>query len=175
MPNVPQVIISLIKLNMKKVSIWDKRIRTQFWGYFSVISGIISFVFLFDFLPDEYKKYNLYIGAICLFILIVIYISIWIWANRLKKIKINIDGSSVIIKEGDLFEEEGYKAIGFNEYFDTQVDNKIISEHSLNGIFIKRICSNNTEKLDKYITNQCNTDDIIEKDVERKRGEKNKI
>ncbi|KAA6322889.1 hypothetical protein EZS27_027616 [termite gut metagenome] len=157
---------------MKKVSIWDKRIRTQFWGYFSVISGIISFVFLFDFLPDEYKKYNLYIGAICLFILIVIYISIWIWANRLKKIKINIDGSSVIIKEGDLFEEEGYKAIGFNEYFDTQVDNKIISEHSLNGIFIKRICSNNTEELDKYITNQCNTDDIIEKDVERKRGGK---
>ncbi|WP_410523626.1 macro domain-containing protein, partial [Phocaeicola dorei] len=58
--------------------------------------------------------------------------------------KIQIDGSSVIIKEGDLFEEEGYKAIGFNEYFDTQVDNRIISEHSLNGIFINTICANKT-------------------------------
>lgn len=86
--------------------------------------------------------------------------------------KIQIDGSSVIIKEGDLFEEEGYKAIGFNEYFDTQVDNRIISEHSLNGIFINTICANKTKELDKYITEQCDDDDIIEKGVNRKMEEK---
>lgn len=162
----------MIELSMRKVHIIDKRIRTKFWAYFSVISGVISFVYLFDFFPDEYKIYNLYIGGICLFILIVIYIAIWVQANKLKKITLNIDGSSVIIKEGDIFEEEDYKAIAFNEYFDTIVDNKIISEHSLNGIFIKKTFPNNPNELDKYITKQCDTDDIVEKDVERKNGGK---
>ena len=157
---------------MKKVTFFDKRILTKFWGYFSIISGIISFVYLFDFLPDSCEKCNLWIGLSCLIILIIIYLSIWICVNRMRSTKIRIDGSSVIIKEGDIFKEDGYKAISFNEYFDTQVDNKIISEHSLNGIFIKAICANNTEELDRYISEQCDDDDIIEKGVSRKHGGK---
>jgi len=156
---------------MKKVTLFDKRILTKFWGYFSIISGIISFVYLFDFLPDSYEKCNIWIGLSCLIILILIYLSIWLRVNRLKSIKIRIDGSSVIIKEGDIFKEDGYKAISFNEYFDTRVDNKIISEHSLNGIFVKTICANNTEELDRYISEQCD-DDIIEQGVNRKYGGK---
>ncbi|MDD4405275.1 MAG: DUF6430 domain-containing protein [Parabacteroides sp.] len=62
--------------------------------------------------------------------------------------------------------------IGFNEYFDTQVDNKMISEHSLNGIFIKKICGNNTEELDKYIVEQSDSEDIVAKNVERRKGGK---
>lgn len=157
---------------MKKVTLLDKRILTKFWGYFSIISGIISFVYLFDFLPDGCKKYNLFIGITCIIILIAIYVLIWFRANKLKNIRIHIDGSNVIVKEGDIFKEDGYKAIGFNEYFDTQVDNKIISEHSLNGIFIKNICGNTTEDLDKYIAEQSDSDDIIERDVKRKKGGK---
>ena len=157
---------------MKKVTLFDKRILTKFWGYFSIISGIISFVYLFNFFPDACEKCNLWVGLLCLILLVFIYLSIWICVNELKNVKIQIDGSSVIIKEGDLFEEEGYKAIGFNEYFDTQVDNRIISEHSLNGIFINTICANKTKELDKYITEQCDDDDIIEKGVNRKNGGK---
>lgn len=157
---------------MKKVSFFDKRVLAKFWGYFSIISGIISFVYLFDFVSEACKKYNLWIGLFCLIILILIYLKIWEHVNKLKNIKIDIDGSNVIIKEGDIFEEDGYKAIGFNEYFDTQVDNKIISEHSLNGIFIKTQCANNTKELDKYIVEQCDLDDIIDKEVCRKNGGK---
>ena len=157
---------------MKKVSFFDKRILAKFWGYFSIISGIISFIYLFDFVSEACKKYNLWIGLFCLIILILIYLKIWEHVNKLKNIKIDIDGSNVIIKEGDIFEEDGYKAIGFNEYFDTQVDNKIISEHSLNGIFIKTQCANNIKELDKYILEQCDHDDIIDKAVCRKNGGK---
>lgn len=157
---------------MKKVTLFDKRILTKFWGYFSIISGIISFVYLFDFLPDTCEKCNLWIGISCVIFLIVIYLSIWVCVNKLKNVKIHIDGSNVIIKEGDIFKQDGYKAIGFNEYFDTQVDNKIISEHSLNGVFIKNICGNNTEELDKYIAEQSDYDDIVKRDVERKKGGK---
>ena len=158
---------------MKKVTFFDKRILTKFWGYFSIISGIISFIYLFDFIPDNTcEKCNLWIGISCVIILVIIYILIWVFANKLKSVKIHIDGSDVIIKEGDIFKEDGYKAIGFNEYFDTQVDNKIISEHSLNGIFIKTICGNNTEELDKNIVEQCDDDDILEREVSRKNGGK---
>lgn len=166
------MIISLIKLNMKKVTFFDKRILTKFWGYFSVISGIISFIYLFNFLPATCEKSNLWIGISCVIILIIIYFSIWIYVNKLKNVKIDIDGSNVIIKEGDIFKEDGYKVIGFNEYFDTQVDNKMISEHSLNGIFIKKICGNNTEELDKYIVEQSDSEDIVAKNVERRKGGK---
>ena len=157
---------------MKKVAFWDKRIISKFWGYFSVISGILSFLYLFHFIPDEYKKYNIYIGLASLTILVIIYISLWICSNRLKEIKLNIDGCSVIIKEGDIFKEDGYKAISFNEYFDTKVDNKIISEHSLNGIFIKQIAKNDIQKIDKYISIKCDEDDIIEREVIRKMEER---
>ena len=166
------MIISLIKLNMKKVTFFDKRILTKFWGYFSVISGIISFIYLFNFLPATCEKCNLWIGISCVIILIIIYFSIWIYVNKLKNVKIDIDGSNVIIKEGDIFKEDGYKVIGFNEYFDTQVDNKMISEHSLNGIIIKKICGNNTEELDKYIVEQSDSEDIVAKNVERRKGGK---
>lgn len=158
---------------MKKVSFLDRRILTKFWGYFSIISGLISFIYLFDFLSDECKKYNLFIGIACIIILTAIYIVLWLRANKLKNVKIHIDGSNVIVKEGDIFEEDGFKAIGFNEYFDTKVDNKIISEHSLNGIFIKRMCGGNTESLDRHIADQSDSDDILERDVERKKGGKN--
>lgn len=128
-------------------------------------------IYLISF-PTHVEKCNLWVGLLCLILLVFIYLSIWICVNKLKNVKIQIDGSSVIIKEGDLFEEEGYKAIGFNEYFDTQVDNRIISEHSLNGIFINTICANKTKELDKYITEQCDDDDIIEKGVNRKKWRK---
>lgn len=159
-------------MTMKKVAFFDKRILAKFWGYFSIISGIISFVYLFNFFPDSSKNYSLWVGVFCIIILILIYCLIWFCFNNLKNVKINIEGSNVIIKEGDLFEEDGYKAIGFNEYFDTQVDNRIISEHSLNGIFIKKICSNNTGELDSYIVKQCDVEDIISNGIHRKKGGK---
>ena len=49
---------------MKKVSFFDKRILAKFWGYFSIISGIISFIYLFDFVSEACKKYNLWIGLL---------------------------------------------------------------------------------------------------------------
>jgi len=77
-------------------------------------------------------------GFSILFLFLLIYILIWLEANLLTNITINIDGSTVNIKSGDLFEEQGFKVIPFNEYFDTQVDDKIIANSSLNGIFIKK-------------------------------------
>lgn len=60
----------------------------------------------------------------------------------------------VSIITGDIFNQEGLKAIAFNEYFDTQVDDMIISKKSLNGVFIESILPNlggNVPELDSFI------------------------
>lgn len=91
------------------------------------------------------------IGAIV--IIIAFYIVSLIRANTLKKIKLNIKGYDFIIKQGDIFLQEGLKVINFNEYFDTIVDNKIIAKNSLNRKFITEKVKD-LEKLDSTIDEQ---------------------
>ncbi|MFX3637398.1 MAG: macro domain-containing protein [Candidatus Pristimantibacillus sp.] len=65
-------------------------------------------------------------------------------------ILLTVDKSTIVVKVGDIFEENGLKVVGFNEYFDTIVSEKIISENSLNGIYLKRFVQN-ISKLDRLI------------------------
>lgn len=113
-----------------KVIILDKNVRNKFWTYFSVVSGILSFILLFNIVTDEYKVYLNYFGYIAFILLIIFYLILWYRANNLTDINFDIDGSNVNIKCGDLFLENGLKTIPFNEYFDTEVDDKIISNKS---------------------------------------------
>jgi hypothetical protein len=100
---------------------------------------------------------------------------LWFWSNNLNSININIEGSTVAIKVGDLFEQEGLKAIAFNEYFDTQVDDNIISESSLNGVFINKHLDISVPDLDKYIQNYSfNGDEFVEENLARQQGKKKK-
>ena len=45
-----------------KVNFFNKNVRNKFWIFFSVISGIMSFVLLFNILPDKYEDYLKYRG-----------------------------------------------------------------------------------------------------------------
>ena len=79
-----------------------------------------------------------------------------------------IDGSTVSVITGDLFEQPGLKAIAFNEYFDTQVDDKIISKRSLNGIYIEKYSNISTENLNQVIIDyQFEEGELIDSEVER--------
>lgn len=51
----------------------------------------------------------------------------------------------IVIKFGDIFFENGLKVITFNEYFDTEVDEEIISSKTLNGILITKFIKDNAE------------------------------
>ncbi|MFS4429664.1 macro domain-containing protein [Chryseobacterium sp. S90] len=156
-----------------KVNFLDKNIRNKFWIYFSVISGILSFILLFNIVPDEYKDYLRYSGYILFVVLILIYLIIWCKANKLTDINIDIDGSTVNIKCGDLFSEPGLKTIPFNEFFDTIVDDKIISNSSLNGIFINRFFQNKIADLDNFLINNSDNSDIVDSQYRRASGGKN--
>jgi hypothetical protein len=156
-----------------KVSFFDKNVRNKFWVYFSVISGILSFILLFDIVPEEHKERLKYFGYLFFVILIIVYLVIWYRANALTNIDIDIDGSKVNIKCGDLFSEDGLKTIPFNEYFDTLVDDKIISNKSLNGIFINKYFSGNIQELDNFILKNSDSLDVINNQSNRKLGGKN--
>ena len=155
-----------------KVKFFDKGIRNKFWIYFSVISGILSYILLFNIVTEEYKECLKYFGYLSFFVLIIIYLIIWYRANKLTNINIDIDGSNVNIKCGDLFSEDGLKTIAFNEYFDTIVDDKIISNKSLNGIFINKYFSGKIKELDDFIVEKSDELDVINNQVTRRLGGK---
>lgn len=90
----------------------------------------------------------------------------------LPRPKININVSNKIdlnIYFDDLFNQNGIIVIPVNEYFDTVVDEKIISSTSVHGQFIKRIFGGNIEDL----VSQINKELELHKEkeiIERPRG-----
>ncbi|MFE5321903.1 macro domain-containing protein [Paenibacillus sp. NPDC056579] len=64
--------------------------------------------------------------------------------------EISLYNSVVIVKVGEIFKEDGLKVIGFNEYFDTIVGERMVSESSLNGIYLTQIVSD-ASVLDRLI------------------------
>jgi hypothetical protein len=155
---------------MTKVSLFDRRVAENFLKTTSGISATLSLVVLFVDIPTECKVTS---GWIFLVLLALIYLSIWVWSNNLNKIDINVEGSDVTIKVGDIFQQTGLKAIAFNEYFDTQVDNIIIADGSLNGIFIKEHLDVPVSDLDHHIESYAfERSEILESNPDRKSGKK---
>lgn len=82
--------------------------------------------------------YEVPIWGICLGI-ILIFIFASVCAYKKKERKLQINHNNICIKFGDILKESGNKVIAFNEYFDTQVDEKIISSNTLNGYVVKNL------------------------------------
>lgn len=70
------------------------------------------------------------------FTIIVVVTFVIKYMKTKRGIFVKIRGIKVNIRQGDIFEQEGWKVIAFNEYFDTTVDDIIIAHNTLNGIFI---------------------------------------
>ena len=133
-----------------KVSFFDKRILHKFYGVLSVISVLTSILFRF---VEISQKCKVKIGFASLCILITIYVVLWLHANLRRSISLKINTSEIEIKFGDIFEEQAeLKAIGFNEYFDTIVDDTIISKSSLHGQYIEKFYKGRTAELDRIIS-----------------------
>ena len=152
------------------MSFFDKRIRSELNKYTSVIVATISFALIFIDIPVDWKLTS---GVIFLMSLSIIYTYLWCRSNNLDEINLDIEGSKVTVKAADIFEQSGLKTIAFNEYFDTQVDDKIISNESLNGIFIKRYFPTSPADLDDHIEKyQFDNNEIIGENVDRRFGKK---
>lgn len=157
---------------MAKVNFFDTRIVKKISDYTSTISTIFSLLLIFVDIPTENK---ITLGIIFLFTLSLLYFGIWLKSNNLTEVNLDVEGSIVTVKAGDLFLQDGFKVIAFNEYFDTQVDDNIISHKSLNGLYIDNHLSGPISDLDQSISNyKFDEDEILEVNQERKVGKKQK-
>jgi hypothetical protein len=131
-----------------KLSFFDKKIRKQYMSLLGGLSTISAFAFIVIEIPYKYKKP---IGIIMVIVFLLLYFILWFNANRLESIDLRINNSIINVKIGNIFNEtNSLKVISFNEYFDTKVDNIIISDKTLNGVFINNYVIN-LDKLDKLI------------------------
>lgn len=155
---------------MAKVGFFDERVRKEFLERISVIGAALSLALIFVDIPGDWR---LGMGGGFFLLLSVIYFLLWRRSNNLHEIDLDIEGTTVTIRTADIFEQSGFKAIPFNEYFDTLVDDRIISKESLNGIFINRHFPTSTADIDKYIEKYpFDHDELLEENVGRRLGKK---
>ena len=160
-----------MKGKILKVGLLDKDIRKQFYKFCSKLTAVLTVGLIFIDIPRNFK---LLVGIIYLIVLVIAYLIYWHNANKMTQTIIKIGLTTVIVKSGNIFEEDGLKVIAFNEYFDTEVNDKIIAKKSLNGRFIR----NHIDDVEKLNSDIENDDDlknsIIEKRVKRKQGKTTK-
>lgn len=150
-----------------KVNFFDRRIYAIAAKPVALLSSALSVALLFLDIADKNKIKS---GLIFLSVIVVIYLIAWMWANKMTRIKIQIDGSNVHIKTGDLFKQPDIKVISFNEYFDTIVDDRIIAKATLNGQFIEKFHKDKVSELDAKILADLNRQEIVGKSVTRIAG-----
>lgn len=157
----------------RKVTFFDNNLVKNFWAHLSVLLTIFGGVVLF--IDDTPLKERWIFPVVLILVLIVWYVFLWWRASNLKDIDLDIESTTISIVTGDLFKQDGLKAIPFNEYFDTQVDDEVISKASLNGIFIKDILSGEVEQLDSHILSyKFREENILEKNTTRIAGKNQK-
>lgn len=152
-----------------KVKLFDKQIAKWFYSLLSAVSVVTSILFLF---VDIGQKYKVVVGIIAAIVFVFSYLGIWIYANKRSSISLNINNSTLEVKFGDLFSEEStWKAIAFNEYFDTIVDDKIIARTTLNGIYINKFFPGKVNELDNAIAADTHlATKIVSKNTQRSMG-----
>ena len=157
----------------RKVTFFDNNLVKNFWAHLSGLLTIFGGVVLF--IDDSPLKEKWIFPVVLILVLIFWYIFLWWKASNLKDIDLDIESTTISIVTGDLFKQDGLKVIPFNEYFDTQVDDVLISKVSLNGIFIENILQDSVESLDEYISGyNFHNENILEENTTRAEGKKQK-
>lgn len=138
-----------------KVSFFEKTVFKKYGEIITWGSVILTFLSVIIPFPESWSRIWAVVSLAALFI--VVYIVVWIWANKKKSAIIYLHGTRIQIQEGDLFAAPGKKLIPFNEYFDTKVGNGIIDEKSLNGQYLTKYATKAPAELYRSIISQLKT------------------
>ena len=113
---------------------WDRLLFRSFSNILSSIVGAVAFVFLF-WAPTTCLQRCWAVGIVA-FIILSAFAWHWLRVSNRKTAIINVGRMKVFVGVGDIWKAEGLKVIAWNEFFDTQVDDKIIARRSLHGRYI---------------------------------------
>lgn len=145
-----------------KVPFFSRKVLREYAATVAILSAFASITLIFIDIPGSQKPFYLIAAAVSL---VAIYLLIWIKANFKRSAKLYINSSTLIIKQGDIFQEEGLKAIAFNEYFDTLANDIIIAKSSLNGIYLSTLNNTEISQLDRAIKNDVRLKDRVAENV----------
>ena len=152
-----------------KVGFFNKRLLGNFLKLASGISVVFTTVLAF---LDLCPKVKLIIFGCFLGTLLLVYVILLIMANIMTRLKLKINNSIVNIRFDDIFSQpdSDLKVVAFNEYFDTKVDDVIISSNTLNGKYLLRL-EQPIKELDASIANSPYMQErIAGKNSKRKEG-----
>ncbi|MED2148100.1 DUF6430 domain-containing protein [Bacillus thuringiensis] len=130
---------------------------------------ISFFLTIYNPFSDETLKFRVLL--IVLFMLINIGIAVAIsWPKNKIKIRIN-NKIKLNVFFGDIFKQkDNIVVIPVNEYFDTLVDEKVISSKTLHGLFIKNIFGGDVNSLERSLTSELSHYKESEMNTSRKNG-----
>lgn len=112
----------------------DRLLFKSFSNLLSSIVGAVAFVFLF-WAPTTCLQHCWAVGIVA-FIIFSAFICHWLRVSNRKNAIIKVGRMRVSVGVGDIWKADGLKVIAWNEFFDTQVDDKIIARRSLHGRYI---------------------------------------
>lgn len=86
----------------------------------------------------------------------LIFDGLWFSGFLKQSIEIKSNGfdTRIVIKFGDIFQEEGWQAIAVNDFFDSIVDDRFVSSKSLHGILLQKYWAGNTEDWNRQVDEQ---------------------
>lgn len=154
-----------------RINFFNRKLIDQYLKIVSIILTVESFVLIFVELSCLAKILTPIISVL---VYLIIYLVMYEFACRQDEREIKIGNTKIHLKFGDLFNESGNKVISCNEYFDSIVDEKLISSKTLHGkVMLEYI--NDISDFDMQLDNDINCKNkIIERDCKRYSGKMNK-
>ena len=159
-----------------KIGFFNEYLLQNVKGKIGLVFAIATAILTFCEVNQTVKYSILIISGVISF---VIYLVSLIFANSMSFTTFKMGDSEISIQRGDIFSTKIYnnheyiKVFAFNEYFDTQVDDDIISKRSLNGQFVLK------NNIDVQVLNERIHGDIrlneqhkISEDISRRVGNK---
>ena len=114
----------------------SSRTRDSFYFLMTFVGLVSTFFTIFGVSLGDLLFPNIWMRlALVIFVLIILYSFIYLLLGEIfsDSVHLCINGTSVHISYGDIFEFSGWKVIGCDSHFDTRVDDRVISKNSLHG------------------------------------------
>lgn len=153
-----------------KVKPFDGKVWRVVIAIIAALASSLSFFMGFDIIEDSETKKKVLVGFVVISILI--YVAVLIYANKKNSKILKIRQTTINIKYGNIYNENGRKIIEFNEYFDTQVDDVIIAKKAPDGKFITKYGKDAIDEsinADRRLQSSC----VEGRNYNRKQGGKN--
>lgn len=134
-----------------RVGFLDKTVRTRYIACIGKVAAVCSFAFIFIDLQNVGCR--VIAALLVMLVFAIIYLVIWVRVRLARSFQVQINDLSVEVAAGDIFDQHGLKIIPFNDRYDTKVDNRLIAESSLNGIYISKYLDISPDELGEEIQN----------------------